>query len=98
MFENTGTQTTAEQNNNGIWSCYDLAKILTYDGEDSGGAAGWSIFDHSHRKPASTNAWTASSGSFVDPLRLKIEGTARTAVDITSPTLDSATVDGTSLG
>ena len=97
MFENTGTQTTPEQNDNGIWSCYDLATILTYDGEDSGGAAGWSIFDHSHRKLASTNVWTAASGSFIDPLRLKIEGTARTAVDTTAPTLDSATVDGTSL-
>ena len=30
-------------------------------------------------------------------MRLKIEGTARTAVDTTAPTLDSATVDGTSL-
>ena len=97
VFENTGTQTTVLQNDNGVYSCYDLAKIPTYSGEDSGGAAGWSIFDHTHRKLESTNAWTVSSGSAIDPLRLKIEGTVRTVVDTTAPTLDTATVDGNSL-
>ena len=96
VFENTGTQTTPEQNDNGVYSCYDLAKIPTHRGEDLGGAAGWSIFDHSHRKLASTNAWWASSGSAIDPLRLKIEGTTRTVDDL-PPSLKAATVDGSSL-
>ena len=94
VFENTGTQTTPEQNDNGVWSCYDLAKIPTHRGEDSGGADGWSIFDHSHRKSA--GVWRASSGSAIDPLRLKIEGTTRTVDDL-PPSLKAATVDGSSL-
>ena len=77
-----------------MYSCYDLAKIPTHRGEDSGGADGWSIFDHSHRKDA--GVWRASSGSAIDPLRLKIEGTTRTVDDI-PPSLKAATVDGSSL-
>ena len=73
------------------------AKIPTHRGEDSGGPAGWSIFDHSHRKLASTNAWTATSGSAIDPLRLKIVGTVNANTDTTAPSLNTATVDGTSL-
>ena len=91
VFENTGTV----QGDNSLDQYSDYVLPFVFNGnEDSGGAAGWSLADM--YCTGTTISWTrCTSGG--KPLRLKIVGTAQTAADTTSPSLDSATVDGTSL-
>ncbi len=57
--------------------------------EDSGGAPGWSLENDRQRSPG-TDTWT----SHQHPLRIRVNGVAK---DLTAPTFDSATVNGTSL-
>ena len=91
VFENTGT--VQGDNNLRQFSDYVLAYVLTGH-EDSGKADGWFIADHYCTGTAT--AWTRCT-SARKPLRLKIVGTVNANTDTTAPSLDTATVDGTSL-
>ena len=91
VFENAGTQATKA----GTYSAYNIGKVL--GGGEGLGASGWSLGDNEHTKDTSTSSWATPGASLRRPVRMKIEGTAGGLANTTAPTLDSATVDGTSL-
>ena len=66
---------------------------VTGTGEDSGGADGWTIADKRFHKAMASDNWTEDTGLF---LKIRVKGTI-TSSDSTAPSLDTATVDGTSL-
>ena len=90
VFENTGTQATVAD----TYSAYQIGKVLS--GTEGPGASGWSIGDTEYFKKMPTSSWTTNP-TLPRPVRLKIEGTEGGLSDTTIPSLDSATVDGTSL-
>ncbi len=91
VFENTGTV----QGDNSLVEYSDYILPFVFNGnEDSGKASGWSL--HDMYCTGTTTSWTrCTSGG--KPLRLKIVGTVNVNTDTTAPSLDTATVDGTSL-
>ena len=91
VFENDGTQATEAS----TYSDYWLGSVFG-GSEDSGGASGWSIGDNYYFKNSTATTWRHSSDG-IQPFRIKFNGSAKTNTDITAPSLDSATVDGTSL-
>ena len=92
LFENVGTQATQPNTYSDYWLAYVFG-----GSEDEGGAIGWSIGDNNYFKNAGATSWSHSTGSTGQPFRIKFNGTAKTTVDTTVPTLNTATVDGTSL-
>ncbi|MYD17775.1 MAG: hypothetical protein F4W99_11635 [Chloroflexi bacterium] len=62
-------------------------------GEDSGGADGWTIADNRLWKGVPEDAWSSDTTNL---LKIRIKGTV-IPLDSTAPTLQTATVDGTSL-
>ncbi|MYD66322.1 MAG: hypothetical protein F4X26_10155 [Chloroflexi bacterium] len=62
-------------------------------GDDGGGAAGWSIGDTIFWRASASDAWTEDNRFFV---KMRIKGTIL-PTDSTAPTLDTATVNETSL-
>ena len=62
-----------------------------YDHEDTGGAAGWSIANESHRKSPSTNMW----GPTVTRLAFRITIKGTTTATVTAPRVETAIPDQT---
>ena len=88
VFENVGTQQPGGVD--GPWSDYWFGYVVGGN-EDSGGASGWSIDNgHLSQLGSKTAAWVRSS---LNPFRIGLNGTT----DTMAPSLDTATVNGTSL-
>ena len=92
VFENDGIQATVVDTYSDYWLAYVFG-----GSEDSGGASGWSIGDNYYSKYSTATTWSHSTGGAAQPFRIRFNGSAKTNTDTTVPSLDSATVDGTSL-